>query len=130
VFELLGEKDAASEQYSAPADRVICQLIPESDGRHYTSYFARPVVDVDRGFEGLDGHLPLGHARWRCNFGEHPYSPDIHVYGEETLGDKPVDWSSKSPVALAWNEWSKPREFDMDCSLRNHINGSRLVLSP
>lgn len=129
LFELLGKKGAALEQYSAPASRVVCQLIPESDGRHYTSYFARPTTEVDPDLDGLDGSLPLGHARWRCNFGEHPCSPDIHIYGEESLGDKNVNWSSKSPVALAWHDWSKHTDFSMECSLRNHINGSRLVLS-
>jgi hypothetical protein len=129
LFELYSKKGAVLQQYSAPADRVICQLIPEPDGRHYTSYFARPTADVDPDLEGLDGHLPLGHARWRCNFGEHPCSPDIHMYGEESLGDGTVNWSSESPVALAWHNWSKNTDFSMDCSLRNHINGSRLVLS-
>jgi hypothetical protein len=129
LFELYSKKGAVLEQYSAPADRVICQLIPESDGRHYTSYFARPTTDVDPNLDGLDGHLPLGHARWRCNFGEHPCSPDIHMYGEESLDNGTVDWSSESPVALAWHNWSKNTDFSMDCSLRNHINGSRLVLS-
>jgi hypothetical protein len=129
LFELYSKKGAALEQYSAPAERVICQLIPEPDGRHYTSYFARPTTDVDPNLEGLDGHLPLGHARWRCNFGEHSCSPDIHMYGEESLGDGTVSWSSESPVALAWHDWSRNTDFSMDCSLRNHINGSRLVLS-
>lgn len=129
LFGMLGKNGAALEQYSAPTSRVVCQLIPESDGRHYKSYFARPTIEVNPDLDGLDGSLPLGHARWRCNFGEHPCSPDIHIYGEESLGDRSVDWSSKSPVALAWHEWSKNTDFSMDCSLRNHINGSRLVLS-
>jgi hypothetical protein len=127
MFELLGTKGASLEQYSAPASRVICQLIPESDGRHYMSYFARPTVEVDPNLDGLDGHSPLGHARWRCNFGEHPCSPDVHIYGEESLGDRTTNWSSKSPAAVAWHEWSKHTEFSMDCALRNHINGSRLL---
>lgn len=130
LFGQLSMKGVTLEQYSAPASRIVCQLIPESDGRHYTSYFARPTIEVNPDLDGLDGFSPLGHARWRCNFGEHPCSPDIHIYGEESLGDRNVNWSSKSPVALAWHDWSKYTDFSMECSLRNHINGSRLVLSP
>ena len=39
-----GDPSATVDHYPEPAERVICQLIPETDGRHFTSFFAAPSV--------------------------------------------------------------------------------------
>lgn len=131
AFDLHSRRNSPSisDKYPAPADRVVCQLIPEPDGRHYVSYFARvrfedsPAVTVPKRFS------ILGHARWRCYQGEHPCNPDLHMYGQEICVSDWSGWLSSRPAAVAWHEWATHTEFDMEHALQDHINGARLLSS-
>jgi hypothetical protein len=134
TFEMYNEGDSPAmiERYSNPANRVICQLIPETDGRHYISYFARPMLESNPGSDGLAAYQPLGQARWRCYFGEHPCNAEIQIYDEDRIGMEPfsTNWLLTKLAAVDWMTWSTYAEFNLDHALRNHINGTRLLPPP
>jgi hypothetical protein len=132
VFELYGKSNLPTTlaKYPAPASRTVSQLIPEPDGRHYVSYFARPKLINGPTSDEPDALSPLGHARWKCNLGEHPCSPDLHMYGEKTPVSEFSEWLSSKPVAIAWREWATHSEFTMERALQDHINGARLLPAP
>ena len=131
MFELHSNREmqTTSNRYPTPARRVICQLIPESDGRHYVSYFVRPRFSEDDAFGSPDRFLVLGHARWRCYLGEHPCSPDLHMYGKAICVSKLSEWLSSRSATVAWREWATHTEFSMERALQDHINGARLLPS-
>jgi hypothetical protein len=118
------------DRYPAPASRIVSQLIPDPDGRHYVSYFVRPRFEDDFSSYGSNALSPVGHARWRCNLGEHPCSPDMHMYGEHAHEGEFSEWLSSRPVAVAWREWATHTEFSMERALQDHINGARLLPAP
>jgi hypothetical protein len=118
-----------SDNFPPPASRVMCQLIPEPDGRHYVSYFARFRFDDNPVAVRPKRYSILGHARWRCYQGEHPCNPDLHMYGEEICVDDWSGWLASRPAAVAWRKWAIHTEFDMEHALRDHINGARLLSS-
>ena len=129
AFDLHSRRSSLSmpDNSPSPANRVICQLIPEPDGRNYVSYFARIRTDNDSVPDDAKRYSILGHARWRCYQGEHPCNPDLHIYGEETCVTDLSAWLSSRPTAVAWREWATHTEFDMEHALRDHINGARLL---
>lgn len=133
TFEMYSQSEspALMERFPDPANRVICQLIPEIDGRHYTSYFAHSTFDADTGSDRLTTYRILGHARWRCYFGEHACEPEVEIYDKKPITTESfVDWLLCQQAALDWARRSKFADFDMDRALRDHINGSRLLPPP
>lgn len=131
AFDMHSRRNSHStpDRYPAPASRVICQLIPEPDGRHYVSYFARFKFDESPISIRPKRYSILGHARWRCYQGEHPCNPDLHMYGEEICVTDWLEWLSGRPAAVAWREWATHTDFDMKQALQDHINGARLLSS-
>jgi hypothetical protein len=136
------------ERYPEPAERIICQLIPEADGRHFTSFFATPEFsgDVENGDvaghdgwhqNGLNTYRVIGDARWRCGYGEGPCTPIYNMYDDGGGGDDDIamlqpfsaDWLYSTQPALKWLSWSQEKEFCMERALQDHINGTRLLLA-
>ena len=132
AFELHSKRNlpSTSDRYPAPASRVICHLIPEPDGRHFVSYFARARYSDDSSSDVPNKRSLLGHAWWRCYQGERPCNPELHMYGEEPCVPDLWEWLSSRPGVAAWREWATHTEFDMQRALRDHINGARLLSSP
>ena len=132
AFELYRSRNLPTtlDRYPAPTDRIVSQLFPEPDGRHYVSYFAQPKSGGDSSLDGTDALLPLGHARWKCYLGEHPCSPDLHMYGEMACVSEFSQWLFDRSVAVAWREWATQTEFSIDRALQDHINGARLLPPP
>lgn len=127
-----GERSAIMERYPDPAQRTICQLIPETDGRHFTSFFAAPSTGRDPRHTGLAAYRVIGNARWKCNYGEGPCTPVVNMYdgGENTdLGSFSMEWLYSKHPALDWQSWSQKKEFHMDRALQDHISGTRLLLA-
>ncbi|KAJ5611036.1 hypothetical protein N7510_007755 [Penicillium lagena] len=132
TFEMYTQKDTSAilQRLPDPENRVICQLIPETDGRHYTSYFAGRKLDSNHSIDGLAAYQILGHARWRCYFGEHPCNPEIEFYDENHTETLSKDSLLSKQAAVEWLVWSTDAEFNMDRAIRDHINGTRLVPPP
>jgi hypothetical protein len=126
-----GDPSSVTERYPDPAERAICQLIPETDGRHFTSFFAIPLADHDPRNTGLGAYRVIGHARWRCGYGEGPCTPIFNMYGDDgaNLPQFTMDWLYSTQPALDWLSWSQEKEFDMERALQDHINGTRLLLA-
>lgn len=119
------------EQYPEPADRIICQLIPETDGRHFTSFFAAPSAVFDPRHNGLGAYRIIGDARWRCGYGEGPCTPILNMYDDDSASSEPfsTDWLYSTQPALKWLSWSQEKEFHMERALQDHISGTRLLLA-
>jgi hypothetical protein len=136
------------EKYPEPAERIICQLIPEADGRHFTSFFATPefssevgngggAIHDDWDHNGLNAYRVIGDARWRCGYGEGPCTPIYNMYDDDGSGDNDnamlqpfsVDWLYSTQPALKWLSWSQEKEFCMERALEDHISGTRLLLA-
>lgn len=124
-----GDPAEIRDQFLSPAKRVICQLIPEMDGRHYTSFFAAPASDVDPQREGLGAYRVIGSGRWRCNHDEGPCTPEVEVFdeGSVTLESFSTDWLYNTQNVLDWLSWSQEKEFRMDRALQDHISGTLLL---
>lgn len=122
---------AMLDQYPEPAERIICQLIPEMDGRHFTSFFAIPVAAYDPRCTGLDSYRVIGDARWRCGYGEGPCTPVFNMYDDDSanLRSFSTDWLYSTQPALDWLLWSQEKEFHMERALHDHISGTRLLLA-
>lgn len=119
------------KNYPEPSERIICQLVPETDGRHFTSFFAAPSEAYDVRHTGLGAYRVIGHARWSCGYGEGPCTPVINRYDSNNSNLEPFStgWLSSTQVALEWLSWSQEREFQIGRALRDHISGTRLLLT-
>jgi hypothetical protein len=135
TFELFssGPSSTVSDEFPDPADRVICQLIPEPSGNHFISYFAKPRAEYNLKHRDLTAYEILGHARWECFFGVSPCNPQIELYASDSMDGSSFtkDWLLSRPVSAEWTTWSaKHVEFDMDRAVRDHINGTRILPPP
>lgn len=120
----------AVEQYPEPAERVICQLIPETDGRHFRSFFAMPSTTYGHQYTGLGAYRVIGDARWKCSYGEGPCTPVFNIYDHNAnLESFSTDWLYSTQPALDWLVWSQEKEFHMERALQDHISGTRLLLA-
>jgi hypothetical protein len=131
-FEMLrlgSEIPTTLERYPEPAERIICQLVPETDGRHFTSFFAAPAAGGNPQESGLDAYRVIGQARWRCNYEEGPCTPIFSMYDSANLESFSMDWLYNTQPALDWLSWSQEKEFDMKRALEDHISGTRLLLA-
>jgi hypothetical protein len=124
-----GKSLAMLERYPEPAERVICQLVPETDGRHFTSCFAAPTAGSNTRKSNLDDYRVIGHARWRCGYGEGPCTPDLHIYDNDNLEPFSTDWLYSTQPVRDWLSWSRKKEFNMTRALEDHISGTRLLLA-
>lgn len=134
TFETLrhgGDNPSVLEQYPEPAERIICQLIPETDGRHFTSFFIAPSPVYDAGDSGTVADRVIGNARWRCGYGEGPCTPIFNIYDGDSAISEPfsVDWLYSTRPALDWLSWSQEKEFCIERALQDHISGTRLLLA-
>jgi hypothetical protein len=124
------EELAILERYPEPAERVICQLVPETDGRHFTCFFAAPTTGSDARQSNLDGYRVIGHARWRCGYGEGPCTPVLDIYDDNGSSESfSTAWLYSTPPVLDWLSWSQKKEFKMTRALEDHISGTRLLLA-
>lgn len=121
----------AVDHYPEPAERVICQLIPETDGRHFTAFFAAPSAEHNPRHAGLGAYRVIGNARWRCGYGEGPCTPVINMCDSDdaNLERFSTEWLYSTQPALEWLSWSLKKEFHMDRALQDHISGTRLLLA-
>lgn len=121
------------DRYPAPSDRIICQLIPETDGSHFTSFFAMPVpAGDDPRPRYLRAFRVIGHARWRCGYAEQPCTPVFETYHDQDsarLESFSTEWLYATPPARDWLAWSQQKEFHLDHALQDHISGTRLLLA-
>jgi hypothetical protein len=126
-----GASLSIADRYPTPAERIICQLVPETDGRHFISYFAAPAVGLDTYHEELSTYHVIGHARWACGGDESPCTPSIRMYGEEDVLLEPfsTDWLYSTQAVRDWTLWSQEKEFGMNRALQDHISGTRLLLA-
>jgi hypothetical protein len=124
-----GEISTTLEWYPEPPLRVICQLVPETDGRHFTSFFAAPAAGSNPQESGLDAYRVIGHARWRCDYREGPCTPVFNMYDSANLESFSMDWLYNTQSALDWLSWSQEKEFNIDRALEDHISGTRLLLA-
>lgn len=121
---------ATIDQYPEPAERVICQLIPETDGRHFRSFFAMPSGTHDPRHAGLGAYRVIGDARWKCSYGEGPCTPIFNIYDQNAnLESFSTEWLYATQPAMDWLVWSQEKEFHMDRALQDHISGTRLLLA-
>jgi hypothetical protein len=125
------EYRATADRYPEPAERIICQLIPETDGRHFTSFFAAPSAAHDPYHAGLGAYRVIGNARWRCGYGEGPCTPIITMYGSDDthLESFSKEWLYSTQPVLEWLSWSQEKEFCIERALQDHISGTRLLLA-
>ncbi|CAI6226093.1 unnamed protein product [Periconia digitata] len=126
-----GASLSIADRYPTPAERIICQLVPETDGRHFISYFAAPAGNLGTHHEGLSTYHVIGHARWACGGDESPCTPFIKMYGEEDVLLAPfsTDWLYSTQAVRDWTLWSQEKEFRMNRALQDHISGTRLLLA-
>lgn len=119
------------ERYPEPCQRIICQLIPETDGRHFTSIFAMPSEHNGPGHVGLSEYRVIGSARWVCGYGEAPCTPVYSMYDEEDPRMVPfsMEWLYRTQSLQSWLAWSRDRAFSIERALQDHINGTRLLLA-
>jgi hypothetical protein len=119
------------ERYPEPAERIICQLIPETDGRHFTSFFAMPSATHDPEYSNLDTYRVIGDARWKCGYDEGPCTPVFNMYDGDSanLETFSMDWLYNTKLALEWFSWSQEKEFHMERALQDHISGTRMLLA-
>lgn len=129
MYRLGSEVSTTLERYPEPAERVICQLVPETDGRHFTSFFAAPVAGNKPQTSSLDTYRVIGHARWRCDYGEGPCTPIFTMYDSAKMESFSTDWLFKMQPVLDWLSWSREKEFDLKRALEDHISGTRLLLA-
>ena len=126
-----GDPSATVDHYPEPAERVICQLIPETDGRHFTSFFAAPSAADNWRHTGLSAYHVIGSARWRCNYGEAPCTPVISMYDSEDVDLErfSTEWLYSTRPAVEWLSRSQEKEFRIEQALQDHISGTRLLLA-
>lgn len=125
------DSSAIVDHYPEPAERVICQLIPETDGRHFTSFFAAPSAADNWRHTGLSAYHVIGSARWRCNYGEAPCTPVISMYDSEDVDLErfSTEWLYSTRPAVEWLSRSQEKEFRIEQALQDHISGTRLLLA-
>lgn len=127
-----GDLSATLEQYPEPAERIICQLIPETDGRHFTSFFAAPLATYNPKETGLGGYRVIGKARWVCGYGEGPCTPVFNTCDDDNWDNLEyfsMEWLYHTQPALEWLLRSQEKGFSMERALHDHISGTRLLLA-
>ncbi|PVI04058.1 hypothetical protein DM02DRAFT_669420 [Periconia macrospinosa] len=137
IFENRRQGDVSSprDHFPNPAERIICQLIPETDGRHFISFFAAPAPGSDPQQEGLSAYRVIGSARWKCGHGEGPCTPQVKTYENDndnyssSLERFSMDWLYNTNTVLDWLSWSQEKEFRFDRAILDHISGTRLLLA-
>jgi len=131
IYRAGGDYSTIINQYPEPAERIICQLIPEKDGRHFTSFFAAPSPAHNICHNGMGAYRVIGNARWRCGYGEAPCTPVITMYDSEhtNLELFSTEWLYSTQPALEWLQWSLKKDFHIERALEDHINGTRLLLA-
>jgi hypothetical protein len=129
MYRFGSETSTTLKRYPEPGERIICQLVPETDGRHFTSFFAAPTASSSPHRSGLGAYRVIGHARWRCDYGEGPCTPILTMYDSANQESFSTDWLYNTQPALDWLLWSQEKEFDMKRALKDHISGTRLLLA-
>ncbi|KAJ5898772.1 hypothetical protein N7495_003516 [Penicillium taxi] len=109
------------EHFSCPTSRVISVLFPDMDGRSYLTLY--------------------GHVRGQDADGGNLYSPlCIARYSAFVNGGRPIvdtfdgdhemmysEWVLNQGLILEWVQWLTFSEFDLNQTLHDHMNGSRLL---
>jgi hypothetical protein len=129
MYRLGSDNPTKLERYPEPGERIICQLVPETDGRHFTSFFSAPAAGSNPQDSGLAPYRVIGQARWRCNYEEGPCTPIFTMYDSANLESFSMDWLYNTQPVLDWLSWSQEKEFDMKRALEDHISGTRLLLA-
>ena len=125
VTRYSGEVDI--EYFSSPAERIISVLFPDLNGQSYVTYYAHACDDQqadDKVYE-KELYTPLCIARWSS------FSKDDRPV-VETCDDVAMpfysEWVLKQPLVQEWVKWLTVSEFDLNQTLHDHLNGSRLLL--
>ncbi|KAF2166472.1 hypothetical protein M409DRAFT_23111 [Zasmidium cellare ATCC 36951] len=133
AFETCSGVQLSVQDYPPPAERVIMVLIPETNGRNYLCYYARPMSsgDAKRSRGQARVYEPIGHGRWsNSSSSDDKTKPEVKVYSADHADERfTKDWLLRKQVAREWLDWSMDSEFDLCRALRNHIDGSRPLSS-
>lgn len=117
-------------RYRHPASRVVSVLVPEVDGRHYTSYYAVARHKFTRKNDSVRlSYCPLGHARWSIPHVNEEAGPHIAVYAsmETAMVSLASDWLRMQAPVREWLDWGNTVDLSINRILRDHIRGSQLV---
>lgn len=110
------------EYFTSPHRRVISVVFPDLDGRGCETYYGQIRSDELTGAQ--ETHAPLCTARWSsfANGGRPTVNPC------DALDVPFSDWVMDRPLVKDWARWLTFSEFDLNQTLHDHINGSRLLL--
>ncbi|KAJ5601776.1 hypothetical protein N7510_011310 [Penicillium lagena] len=109
------------ERFSSPSSRVLSILFPDMDGRGYVTYYGQAR---DRDADGGSLYSPLCIARWSdfVNGGK----PVVNTFDGDR-GTVFSEWVLDQSLVKEWLQWLTFSEFDLNQTLRDHMNGSRLL---
>ncbi|RJE25705.1 GAL4 [Aspergillus sclerotialis] len=110
------------EYFTPPHRRVISVIFPDLNGRDYVTYYAQPRPGEE--IDSQESHIPLCIARWES-------SADDGRPAVSTCDGTDVpfsEWVMDQPLVKEWAKWLTFSEFDLNQTLHDHINGSRLLL--
>ncbi|KAJ5666106.1 uncharacterized protein N7477_008554 [Penicillium maclennaniae] len=109
------------EHFSSPISRVLSVLFPDMDGRAYVTYYGRVS---ERDADGGSLYSPLCIARWSAvvNGGR----PVVNTF-DGALETVYSEWVLHQGLVRDWVQWLTFSEFDLNQTLHDHMNGSRLL---
>jgi hypothetical protein len=110
------------EYFTPPHRRVISVVFPNLDGRGYVTYYAQARAGEE--IDSQESHTPLCVAHWAssANGGR----PTVTTC--DGTGVPFSEWVMDQPLVKEWAQWLTFSEFDLNQTLHDHINGSRLLI--
>lgn len=109
------------EHFSSPTSRVLSILFPDMDGRAYVTYYGQVC---DRDADGGSLYSPLCIARWSAFVNGGRSVVDAFDGAQETVYS---EWVLHQGLVRDWVQWLTFSEFDLNQTLHDHMNGSRLL---
>ena len=110
------------EYFTVPHRRVISIVFPDLNGRRYVTYYAQawPGKEIN----SQESHIPMCIASWASSAnGGRPA-----VTSCDGMDVPFSEWVMDQPLVMEWAQWLTFSEFDLNQTLHDHINGSRLLL--
>lgn len=112
---------AGIEHFSSPTSRVLSIVFPDMDGRAYVTYYGQAL---SRDANGGNLYSPLCVARWSA-FGNGGRPVVVPFDGDQ--GTVYSEWVLHQGLVSEWIQWLTFSEFDLNQTLHDHMNGSRLL---
>lgn len=109
------------EHFSSPTSRVLSILFPDMDGRAYLTLYGQV-----RGRDADGGNLysPFCIARYSAFLNGGRPVVDTFDGDQETMYS---EWVLHQGLVMEWVQWLTFSEFDLNQTLHDHMNGSRLL---